>query len=260
VYDVAFGIILEQERIMDETSHQEIAYLRALNELSKLQEVRDSYVPLRATTDRWMLESQLGDVGPFIVRSGTDEQEELTRTQRQMGVQLLDEIAREDRVVILGKPGSGKTTTLRYLAQHYAELALQDDLHTKLPLLATLSEYDPEQDVIHFLRNQLADASGLSTKTTHHLVENLEGHLDNGRLALLFDGLNELRGQRQAFARLIHFTQRYPDNIFVFAGRDTDYRGELEIEHQLYIDQLDDQRIIDFVEKRRIESISQSVS
>jgi HEAT repeat protein/tRNA A37 threonylcarbamoyladenosine biosynthesis protein TsaE len=243
----------------NETIRQEIAYLRALIELGDLQEIRDNYVPLQATADRWVWESELEGVGSLIMRSGIDEQEELTLTQRQIGVQLLDEVAKYSQVVILGKPGSGKTTTLRYLARHYAELALQDNLRAKLPLLATLSEYDPEQDVIHFLRNQLADASGLSNEATYHLVENLESYLDDGRLVLLFDGLNELQDYRQAIAHLIRFIRKYPDNIFVFAGRDNDYRGELNIEHQLYIDQLDDQRIVDFVDKQAIEGINGSI-
>lgn len=240
---------------LNEATRQEIAYVQALKNSRELQKIRQLYVSLQATADQRTWESELDGVSSITMRGG-DEFEELNVFQRQMGVQLLDEISRYDQVVVLGKPGSGKTMTLKYMTHHFAELALQNNLSTKLPLLVNLSEYSAEQDVRDFLQEQLVNNVDLPQKVTQHLAKNLKEYLIEGRLILLLDGLNELRNYRQVINRLIRLMRQYPDNVFIFTSRDIDYRGELNIEHQLYIDQLDDQRIITFVDKRHIKGIN----
>ncbi|MCA9240914.1 MAG: NACHT domain-containing protein, partial [Planctomycetales bacterium] len=88
--------------------------------------------------------------------------------------------ARAARLVLLGEPGAGKTTTLLRLVLEHA-LAARLDPAAPLPILAELESYRDHEDARAFIDGQL----GLLQGRLHHI-------LANKRAVLFLDALNQL--------------------------------------------------------------------
>ncbi|MEP7337954.1 MAG: SUMF1/EgtB/PvdO family nonheme iron enzyme, partial [Acidobacteriota bacterium] len=87
-------------------------------------------------------------------------------------------------VVLLGRPGGGKTTILWKLAEELVTAALQD-AGAPIPLLIPLGFWDkPDQPLTEFIAEHLNESSQLGRY--------LDALLSQKRAALLLDGLNEL--------------------------------------------------------------------
>jgi len=119
------------------------------------------------------------------------------------------------RLFILGKPGAGKTTFLKYLV-HHSMVAGELD---KLPIFITTREWDAQNTkLVDFITNQFEicnfpDASLF----TEYLLE-------SGRAILLFDGLDEVpqaEGQRDKTIQALHdFSYTYLKTQIVIASRE----------------------------------------
>jgi predicted NACHT family NTPase len=108
------------------------------------------------------------------------------------------------RLFILGKPGAGKTTFLKYVAIQ----AAQGDLK-QVPIFVRLREWQAEGDLLAFLAQQFEIC------TFPNATPFLEFLLGRTELALvLFDGLDEIpqEGDRraEAIAALRDFARKYP--------------------------------------------------
>ena len=94
------------------------------------------------------------------------------------------------KLLILGAPGSGKTTTQLELAQELCELAEQDSA-AKVPVLFHLSGWnDNQQPLTNWLVRELKSKYGVR-------VEMAQNWLENGQLLLLFDGCQKSRAMVQ---------------------------------------------------------------
>jgi|GEM_PF-2074041 len=98
-------------------------------------------------------------------------------------------LIKNSRVVLLGSPGAGKSTTLRQLALRWLEPEkLPEKLRDKTPIFAALNAWDKSLSLEQFLTKQLTEAGGAE------LAERLPNLLKGGKALLLLDGLNELPG------------------------------------------------------------------
>jgi formylglycine-generating enzyme required for sulfatase activity len=166
----------------------EIRYLDFV--LSRLKaDLRSArYVNLGATQERLARYAQQAanpldefelDFGP-LVKAERIEGEKLDQPGET--VEDAREPLRElPRAILLGEPGSGKTTTLQQLTIDLAQAA-KDDASQPLPVFVPLRSYLGEQAFADFVRAQLGP-----------LQSQFEHLLRQGRLVLLFDALNEMQ-------------------------------------------------------------------
>ncbi len=145
-------------------------------------------------------------------------------------------------LVLLGEPGSGKTTTLYKLALDAAQRRLADE-HARLPLYCPLAEYRNYATPYDFVAARLRQFAGADAAAW----------LRQGQVLLLCDALNEMpfahdRDYREKVVAWRRFVDDWPGNQFVFTCRSQDYSEPLG-QHQVEIARLDDARVQDFLTK-----------
>jgi len=148
-------------------------------------------------------------------------------------------------LVLLGKPGAGKSTSLRHLGLTLLRAVLEDP-SAHLPLFVSLGDYD-EGTPEDFLAEQYCRWYGGGDFTAV---------LEAGRLWLLADGLNEMphtsekdyEGRVKAW-RLFFQDDFPPGNRALVACRVADYGTGLALP-RLEIEPMDDERIQTFIARR----------
>jgi formylglycine-generating enzyme required for sulfatase activity len=149
---------------------------------------------------------------------------------------LQEAVDRYGKLVVTGEPGCGKTTSLQQLTWEHAHRALKRQNRCLLPVLVDLAEYTNGGEVLDFVAHRLGILKALAPE-----------YLQEGRLLLLFDALNEMprRDYRQRLKRLRRFVDEYPNNRYVFACRTLDYDVNLGLQ-RVEIEPLDAMRIRKF--------------
>jgi formylglycine-generating enzyme required for sulfatase activity len=150
-------------------------------------------------------------------------------------------------IILLGDPGSGKTTALEHLAY---ELADEPD---KLPVLLRLSEFESGMTVDEFI----AQSWGGSEQAGHwgavELVANLEGYLEAGKLFFFFDALNEMprEGYKERAQALRQFIDHWSPqgNRFLVTCRVLDYGEELAGLQRVEVQPFEDAQIKEFLQR-----------
>jgi predicted NACHT family NTPase len=125
-------------------------------------------------------------------------------TVLQERIPALKAVERHDKLMILGKPGAGKTTFLKWLALQCNEGGFLVD---QVPFFITLKEFaetEGQPDLLGFMAKQLA-VSG---------VENAEvvgaKILQAGKAVVLLDGLDEVKAQdHDRVLKVIRQTEEY---------------------------------------------------
>jgi formylglycine-generating enzyme required for sulfatase activity len=142
-------------------------------------------------------------------------------TEQREYADVLAAIESERQLVVLGDPGSGKTTTLWRIAVDCARKA-RSDPGQPLPVLARLGELRAGQTVEDHLLAQLGDLAPYSDDLWRQK-----------RLALLLDGLNELpagdRPRQVARVRALVERGRAAGMLVAVTCRELDYAGELDL-------------------------------
>jgi predicted NACHT family NTPase len=154
----------------------------------------------------------------------------------------LEAIQCNQQLMILGKPGAGKTTFLKWLTLQCLAGVVQGD---RVPFFITLKEFaetEEQPDLVGFLTSQLEACDVTESRRT---VEEL---LRAGRLLLLLDGLDEVQStdHDQVLTTIRQAAQQYAENQFIItcriAAREYTFDQFTEVE----IADFDDQQIADF--------------
>ncbi|MDW8319680.1 MAG: NACHT domain-containing protein, partial [Anaerolineae bacterium] len=217
----------------------------------------EMYVPLKARVERPQGETWARDLR-LAGRRPTAEEAEAMGERLSEPTPVLDLLQRHDGLVVLGDPGAGKTTFLKYVALHLA-LGREADLglSPRLPVLAPLSAYanalavrDTPLDrfIADYYRERGIDLP---------LADMLAQALAAGRAMLLLDGLDEVKDlgrRRDVVDRVADFftVQRQRGNKFILTSRIVGYnqvRRPIEGLTECTLVDFDDADIALFIEK-----------
>ncbi|MDM8565511.1 NACHT domain-containing protein [Candidatus Halobeggiatoa sp. HSG11] len=125
--------------------------------------------------------------------------------ERQNGLELIKDDYANNRLFILGKPGAGKTTFLKYIALQAADYEIN-----KIPIFVGLKEWsdsglDSDSGLIEFLVKQFDICN---FPQAQDFIEHI---LKTGDAIVLFDGLDEVvKKQRDNVIHTVeNFTKKY---------------------------------------------------
>lgn len=141
--------------------------------------------------------------------------------------ELVAAIRGRRRCILLGSPGSGKTTSLEYLMYLQSQIAQQARDRGEaidVPVYIPLNHYNAESAL-----NQLIHEALERQGAVFRSREDVAAFVREIPLFILFDGLNEIpRGDRPgAIAGLKRLLKNFPKNRYVITCRTEDYSGEL---------------------------------
>jgi formylglycine-generating enzyme required for sulfatase activity len=158
---------------------------------------------------------------------------------------ITDALEKYATFVILGEPGSGKTTTLQKIAFEKARAWLSGD-QTKVPLFVRLSQ-QKGSDPYDFLQ----------TAWQRRVGGDFADALAQGQVLALVDGINEIARQERD-PRLKDWRLFARDctglNQIVFTGRSRDYKGQLNVP-RVVIEPLDDERIAEYLSRNQADGL-----
>lgn len=154
---------------------------------------------------------------------------EAIRAVTEKGVLLGEKyIEQSSRTVVLGSPGSGKTTFLKHLALSYADKHVFQNTKLErslLPIFVSLPIFaKSDTDLFNYF------AAPLIERTNEYAKDYLARSLDKGLAILLLDSFDEVPvpNRDATLGSIVKMSARFPDAKIVMTCRTADYEGGLE--------------------------------
>jgi HEAT repeat protein len=221
-------------------------YLQAiLDSLRKEGDLGGRYIPTQAELP---LQVQICEFSPE-----DSDQSQFNEPQLPEQLAVLDGLRKyaSEQVLLVGKPGSGKSTALRRLWYEETERCVQEIEYgqktiSPIPVLLNLKEFR-EGSVTELLQKTIQRYRLRLT------LDKLEDFLFEGQLLLLLDGLNELPEQSK-WLELDTFRRDHPKLHIVFTTRELGAYANLGIVQKLEMMPLSKSQMQEFVQKRLPET------
>jgi predicted NACHT family NTPase len=162
---------------------------------------------------------------------------------RERRVPGLEAVETFSKLMILGKPGAGKTTFLKHLAIQCIAGKFQAE---RVPVFVTLKDFaeaDGQPDLPEYIERLV----GINPVGARHAVP-LPTILGAGRALILLDGLDEVRDadSSRLLRQIRAFSQQFPQNQFVITCRIAAREYTFEQFTEVEIADFDDKQIADF--------------
>ena len=209
------------------------------------QTVREALPPTRYELPL-DLKNKLQEEGQLEEDLSSDAMEYYRREYfQQPARKVLEAVADTQQLVILGDPGSGKSSLLQYLALEWVEGKTET-----LPLLIELREFAVSQcsNFLDFLHR----GRGVTWQFDQ---QQLHQHLLGNPTLVMFDGLDEIfdrTAQSTVVDDIIRFTQQYPQAKILVTSRIIGYNPE-RLQHSnfqhLTIQSLNTDEIHEFIDR-----------
>jgi HEAT repeat protein len=159
-------------------------------EMSSPLHLEDIYVQVRVREEEPLRYAKEEEMAPLAVGEPTELPQHSQIRSAEWATKAMspeDALARLRRMVVLGDPGAGKTTMLRYLALRVAKGELSN--LPELPVYVELWRFvDSKMDsLLDFVASDWAERYGFREARSY-----LQEQLEQGKAALLLDGLDEV--------------------------------------------------------------------
>ncbi|WP_324235757.1 NACHT domain-containing protein [Okeania sp.] len=130
--------------------------------------------------------------------------------ERIPGIEI---VKRYSKLMVLGKPGAGKTTFLKYLAIQCIDGYFLTNLVPIFITLRQFAEADNQPTILEYITHFFSD-------DTVSDIE-IDSLFKNGRALILLDGLDEVReaDYNHVLKQILHFSTQYSKNKFVITCR-----------------------------------------
>ncbi|WP_293351716.1 MULTISPECIES: NACHT domain-containing NTPase [unclassified Microcoleus] len=170
---------------------------------------------------------------------------------KEQRVPGLKAIEKHNKLMILGKPGAGKTTFLKHLAIQCIGSVLQ--VH-RVPIFITLKDFaeaDGQPDLISYINSLISSPAEIKNFSSLQTPTPTQQILENGRTLIFLDGLDEVRetDAKRVLRQIQQFADNYSRNAFVItcriAAREYTFQQFTEVE----VADFDDVQIADFSKK-----------
>ncbi|PKP61039.1 MAG: hypothetical protein CVT88_01350 [Candidatus Altiarchaeales archaeon HGW-Altiarchaeales-1] len=186
------------------------------------------------------------------------EKEKTIKNIRETAVSrnFLDVLKTDKHIVILGDPGAGKTTILKYIALMYSrglkkiyeKFGFEECL---LPILVPVSAiYTLMENGNKYILDAICDY--FKTQGIENMEKFIKENLDKGKCIILLDGIDEVptyQGRFSIVKNIEKFIKRYGNNRFIITSRIIGYeRINIDSITEYYVSQLDDNEIKKFVD------------
>jgi hypothetical protein len=229
------------------------------------QSVREDRPPVELSRERWKWlrsreETHSDDLPEDL---GLDKLRRAREVYDEKPLRPVLDVLTDSRypyVVILGDPGSGKSTLSRYVLLSLIDAVGDETLRLAfdgyLPLLIELRSYvglcaDQKCDTFLEYLEYLGQTEGWRLKASA-----LEHHLNNkGRALVIFDGLDEIfdpEQREQVMHRMVGFAASYPNVRIIATSRIIGYRRKIladaEFAH-FTLQDLDESQVATFAER-----------
>lgn len=163
------------------------------------------------------------------------------QTERRAGLTVVEEF---NKLILLGKPGAGKTTFLKRLAMLCNTGTFQGH---QVPVFITLKDFGDSSEKPKLLSHIDQGLKELGVQES----QSIEQILEQGRGFLLLDGLDEVseRSSKQVLQEIQAFSDRFPQNTFVvscrIAAKEFTFQQFTEVE----VADFSDEQIADFAQR-----------
>jgi hypothetical protein len=182
----------------------------------------DVYVPLRANLAGTRIENH------DLERQRDDESQEARNISIEEAVKLAGN-NKYDGLVILGDPGAGKTTLMKYFALTFAKKEAAQRLNISgdlLPILVPLRNVEMNES---FLKSICRQVEGYDLNLSEAFFRD---RLERGKAIVLLDGLDEVADEtaRKEMCQWIHRARLgFGKCPFIVTSRFSGYRGDVRL-------------------------------
>lgn len=178
------------------------------------------------------------------------EQQENKFINKQKSEEGFQAIEKYRKIIVLGKPGAGKTTFLRYIAIRAANGGLSDAC---LPIFISLKDWSDTAKAPSDICQELMDfiVSQFNICHFNDAKPFIKKMLEDGKCIVLFDGLDEVskKKEEQIVKEIKYITDTYSKNKFIISCRIAAFNYVFEKFTNVEMADFDDEQIKIFVEK-----------